>query len=111
MKVKAFMILLIVGLLWGFFQVSANAAHQERVCNLYELLTDIIANQYDESLIDARKTELGGRYEIWRSEETGSWTVMEVMPNGVHACILGTGVGHADMPNELMQRNAYDQDA
>ena len=96
----------------SFFMSAAFAhphaeavAHQERICNLYEVFENVLVNQYDEQLIDARKAEHGGRYEIWKSAERGPWTVIEVMPNGVDACVLGSGATDPHTPDELFQQN------
>ena len=114
MKAWILAIVLAVGLVWGFSQIALSAdrlpqpvADQERVCNIYEFLTDILINTYNEQLVDARPTEEGGRYEVWKSKEIGSWTLLEVMPNGINTCVLGTGMVSPDTPDELMQRNAF----
>ena len=85
-------------------------AHQQKACGLYEVFVGIIANNYGEQLVEARKSSKdGGRYEIWKSDETGTWTVIEIMPNRIDACILGTGTANPHTPDELMQRNAYEK--
>ena len=101
--------LVLAFILLMFSSAMVLGAHQPRVCNLYEFFVNVLINQYGETLIDARKTEHDGRYEIWKSEETGSWTVIEVMPDRINACVLGTGTTDPHTPDELMQRNAYDK--
>ena len=104
-------LMLMAGYAMAYHPVAQPVTHQQRVCNLYEIFVGIIINQYGEKLVDAKKSPEGGRYEIWRSEDTGSWTLIEIMPNNMRACILETGVGHSDIPNELMQRQAFEKSA
>ena len=111
-----FWLWILIGIFMLFVPVLAIAhpypetvAHQQRTCNLYEVFVGIITNQYDEELVDAKKSPEGGRYEIWRSEDTGSWTLIEIMPDNTRACILSTGIGHSDMTDEFMQRNAFEK--
>ena len=102
---------IVLALILLMFSASmALAEHQPRVCNLYEIFVGVIAERYGEQLIEARKADHGGRYEIWKSEETGTWTLIEIMPDNVKACILGSGVTDPHTPDELMQRNAYTGD-
>lgn len=83
-----------------------RAQHQPKSCNLYEVFANVLANQYGETLIDAKKNDRGGRYEIWHSENTHTWTLMEIMPDGMNACIIGSGIMESHTPDELMQRQA-----
>ena len=92
----------------AMFAFAALAAHQPKVCNLYEVFTQGMIERYQEQLVEARKAPHGGRYEIWKSAETGSWTVIEIFPDGITACILSTGNVDSHTPDELMQRNALE---
>ena len=87
------------------FSFAALADHQPRICDLYSIMTGKLVNDYDEQLVDARKTPDGGRYEIWKSTETGTWSVLEVTPTGEVVCLIGSGVVDRHTPDELMQRN------
>ena len=95
-----------LALILTMFAFAALAAHQPKVCNLYEVFTQVMTERYQEQLVEARKADHGGRYEIWKSAETGSWTVIEIFPDGITACILGTGNVDPHTSDELMQRQA-----
>ena len=104
----------VLAIIFSMFSFAALAEHQKRVCNVYEFWTNILINSYGEQLIDARPSYPGGRYEIWKSAETGSWTVLEVMPDNMRACVIGTGIIGRHIPDELMkmpepQRQAYEK--
>ena len=102
---------LVLALILAMFSFAALAAHQPKACNLYEVFTQVLTEQYQEQLIEARKAPHSGRYEIWKSEETGSWTVIEIFPDNLRACILGTGNVDPHTPDELMQRQAFENSA
>ena len=96
----------VLALVLGMFAFAALADHQQRVCNTYELFSGVLVNQYREKLVDTQMKDNGGRYEIWKSDN-GSWTLLEIMPDQILACVLGTGVMDPHTPKELMQRQAF----
>ena len=102
---------LVLALIFGMFVLfafAARAEHQPRACDLYEVFARELTERYQEQLVEARKAPHDGRYEIWKSAETGSWTVIEIFPDGIIACILSTGNVDSHTPDELMQRNALE---
>ena len=102
---------LVLALILGMFAFAALAAHQPKVCNLYEVFTQELTERYQEQLVEARQADHSGRYEIWKSAETGSWTVLEIFPDNISACVLGTGTVDPHTPDELMQRQALENSA
>ena len=97
-----------LALILGMFSFAALAEHQAKACNLYEFFTQVLTERYREQLIEAQKAPHGGRYEIWRSVETGSWTVLEIFPDNMRACVLGTGNVDPHTPDELIQQQAFE---
>lgn len=95
-----------VGLMWGFSQV-AFAGHQQPVCNTYEFFAGVLIDQYGEQLVDTQKKNQGGRYEIWKNAGSGTWTLLEIMPDTIRTCVIGSGRIDPHSPDDLMQRNVF----
>ncbi len=85
----------------------AVAEHQTPACGSYEIFKSYMIGQFGEELDSAKKAPDGGRYEIWRNSETGTWTVLRIMHDNQLACVIGTGAIDLHTPEELMQRNAF----
>jgi len=58
-------------------------------CTGAEILTELLARDYGESVAGQGVTG-GALLQLWRNQETGSWTILLVSPDG-EACALAGG--------------------
>lgn len=69
---------------------SAPPAFAQNTCGSHDKIAQTLQTQYGESVV-ARGLQSATRlFEVWRSGETGSWTVLAVLPNGT-ACVMASG--------------------
>lgn len=69
---------------------SAPPAQAQSTCGSHDKISQTLQSQYGES-VAARGLQSATRlFEIWRSGETGSWTMLIVLPSGT-ACVLASG--------------------
>jgi len=68
----------------------------QMVCGDYASMTIQLATPYGET---RRGLGVSGNtlFEVWRSEDTGTWTILQVYPNGV-ACVIAVGENWKDAP-------------
>lgn len=71
-----------------FGLLTATAAHSDQ-CGHYDLVRHWLSDQFKESRQDMMYRN-GGVLEFWGNHNTGTWTIIEVLPSGV-ACMILSG--------------------
>ncbi|PWJ11441.1 hypothetical protein [Jannaschia seohaensis] len=71
-----------------FTPIAASA--QETPCGLREDLVAALLDQFGENFSGGGLKDDKAVYEIWTSEEAGTWTLLLTRPNGI-SCILASG--------------------
>ena len=93
-RLALFNVLLPVALVVGVLAEPPAAA--ARTCLAHEALTRHLADRYGEAL--AGMGEAGGNLiELYRSDETATWTILVTRPNGT-SCMVAAGQGWEDAP-------------
>jgi hypothetical protein len=59
-------------------------------CAARERVAAGLLDNFGETLRTEREADDGRRIEVYRSDMTGSWTLLMVYPDGT-ACMIGTG--------------------
>lgn len=70
---------------------SAPPAMAQSACGSHDKIAESLQKQFGESVV-ARGLQSATRlFEVWRSGETGSWTMLLVLPSGT-ACVMASGI-------------------
>lgn len=64
-------------------------------CATHDAVVEKLEGQYGETVVGRGLESETTLYEIWRSPETGSWTIVLVSPDGV-ACVMASGAAWAE---------------
>lgn len=76
-----------VGLMAGF--VSPSLA-QGASCADRKLIVDRLSTKYGETRQSAGLNQNNGMVEVFASSDTGTWTILVTMPNGM-SCLMAAG--------------------
>ena len=68
----------------------STAVAQQASCAQREMIVERLATKYGESRQSAGLNQNNGMVEIFASEETGTWTILVTMPNGI-SCLMAAG--------------------
>lgn len=72
-------------------QAEAQSPSQVRkVCAPRALLTANLAEKYGETKQGVGLANGAAAFEVWRSDKSGSWTMLMTRPNGV-SCVIASG--------------------
>lgn len=76
------------------FGLAASAppalAQAQSTCGSHDKISQTLETQYGESVV-ARGLQSATRlFEVWRSDQTGTWTMLVVLPTGT-ACVMASG--------------------
>ena len=63
---------------------------QSASCAQRDMIVERLASKYGESRQSAGLNQNNGMVEIFASEETGTWTILVTMPNGI-SCLMAAG--------------------
>lgn len=75
---------------FGLAASAPPAFAQQATCGSHDKISETLQTQYGESVV-ARGLQSATRlFEVWRSGETGSWTMLVVLPTGT-ACVMASG--------------------
>ncbi len=69
---------------------SAPPALAQSTCGSHDKISETLEAQYGESVVARGLQSATQLLEVWRSDETGSWTVLVVLPSGT-ACVMASG--------------------
>ena len=74
---------------------TAPPAWAQTPCGAHEAITDKLPAVYGEIRIGRGLQSSMSLFEVWRSRENGSWTILKLRSDGV-ACIIATGFAWTD---------------
>ena len=74
---------------------AAPPALAQTACGQYERLREALTEAYGETVAGRGLQSATRLIEVWRSPETGSWTVLMVLPSGM-TCIVASGTDWQD---------------
>ena len=77
-------------------------AQAQMACGARESVVENLGQKYGEVRRGGGLTGSTAIYEIWASEETGSWTILKTTPNGL-ACVMAVGEGWQDDNGDLAE--------
>ena len=76
---------------------TAPPALAQSPCSLHDAITNRLTLEYGEHMVGRGLQSASRMYEVWRSPDTGSWTIVAVGADGV-ACIIASGFAWTDVP-------------
>lgn len=83
--------------------VVTPAAAAPHICGQYEAITSKLTAQFGEKAVASGTSRNGRAYiEFWASEDSGTWSVVTVMPNGV-SCLTSAGQDFQTLPEKLQK--------
>ena len=74
---------------------TAPPALAQTTCGGHETIVQGLATDYQESRIGRGLQSSTSLFEVWRSNEKGSWTILMLRPDGV-ACVIASGFAWTD---------------
>jgi len=77
-----------------------NSAFAQRACGLVANMRAQLSNNYGETRRSVGFIGTRVLIETWASDETGSWTLLEIYPNG-NACVMRVGNHYREYPPEI----------
>ena len=78
--------------------LSGGPVVAQALCGSYVLFKAQLREKYGEARL-GYGARSGAVLEVWRNETTGSWTILQVFPNG-RACLKASGDAWVDDPIE-----------
>ena len=78
-----------VGVAIACASVTAAQA-QQASCAKRDMIVERLASKYGESRQSAGLNQNNGMVEVFASDETGTWTILVTMPNGI-SCLMAAG--------------------
>lgn len=79
---------------------TAPPALAQTSCAHRDQLTESLSTKYNESQTGLGLQGEDKLLEVWTSNETGSWTILVTMANGM-SCILATGANWLEAPQAV----------
>lgn len=80
----------------------AIAQAQQMRCADRTLVTDRLADAYGESFVGGGLGSATSLFEVWQSEETGTWTILMTRADG-QSCIVATGTHwQGPLPSDMV---------
>lgn len=88
--------------LLALFAVSVASAQAQTICGPYDRAVGVLKQKYNERVTHRGIASLpngtpGPMIELWSNDETGSFTILSVKPNGT-ACLFIGGEGWGAEP-------------
>lgn len=71
------------------------AAQAQQLCADRTTITDRLKTNYGESFTGGGVRNSESVFEVWMSEEKGTWTILMTMPNG-KSCVMAAGTDWLD---------------
>jgi hypothetical protein len=79
-------------LVLGMAAAAPPVAQAQIACGARDSVVRNLGEKYGEVRRGGGLTGSTAIYEIWASEDTGSWTILKTTPNGM-ACVMAVGEG------------------
>lgn len=70
--------------------IVPTAGHAQSSCADRSDVTERLSVKYGEKFAGGGLRNSDSIFEVWKSDETGSWTIIMTMPNG-KSCIMAAG--------------------
>ena len=74
---------------------AAPPALAQTLCGRHEVVVENLTSIYKETVIGRGLHSSHSLFEIWRSSETGNWTIIMLRPDGI-ACVMASGFAWSD---------------
>lgn len=84
----------------GLAFLIAGPAAAENACGHHDAIAGALNAKYGESMAAQGLQSSTRLFEVWRSTESGSWTILVVLPNGL-ACVMATGVAWTEEARDI----------
>ncbi|MEL6100495.1 MAG: hypothetical protein AAFR68_04170 [Pseudomonadota bacterium] len=68
----------------------AAMSHAQSNCADREVVRDRLTERYEESFVGAGLRGVGAIFEVWASDEHGTWTIIKTLPSG-KSCVMAAG--------------------
>lgn len=82
-------------LVLGMAAAAPPVAQAQVACGMRDSVVRNLGEKYGEVRRGGGLTGSTAIYEIWASEDTGSWTILKTLPNGL-ACVMAVGESWQD---------------
>ena len=69
---------------------TAGAANAQQACADRDQITTRLESKYGESFAGGGLRNAKSIYEVWMSEDSGTWTIIMTKPDG-QACVMAAG--------------------
>jgi len=79
--------------------LTASPVAAQIACGERNSVVRNLGEKYGEVRRGAGLADSTAIFEIWASEDTGTWTILRTTPNGM-ACIMAVGEGWQDDPQQ-----------
>ena len=86
--------LITVSLTFGLAALAPPASAQS-ACGPHEIIAERLAVNHGEELLGRGLQSPKSLFEIWRSPDTGTWTIVMLRPDGT-ACVMASGFAWTD---------------
>ena len=73
-----------------------DAAAQGASCAKRDMIVERLSTKYGETRQSAGLNQNNGMVEVFASDESGTWTILVTMPNGI-SCLMAAGNSWEDM--------------
>lgn len=70
--------------------IVPTASQAQNNCADRSLVTDRLTKNYGETFAGGGLRNSESIFEVWKSDESGTWTIIMTMPNGL-ACVMAAG--------------------
>lgn len=90
----------VVAQVLGFLLPAADAAAQGQLCGDRQQIVTRLQERYGETRQSMGLQQNNGVVEIFASLESGTWTILVTMPNGL-TCLVAAGEAWDGEPDEL----------
>ena len=88
-------------LIFGVIAVAPPDAQAQTICGTRDSVVAKLGDKYGEVRRGGGLAGPKAIFEIWASEETGSWTILKTTPNGL-TCVMAVGEGWQDEAGEAI---------
>ncbi|MEM1064347.1 MAG: hypothetical protein AAF771_08145 [Pseudomonadota bacterium] len=78
------------------------AGHAQQFCAERAKITDRLKTGYGESYTGGGLRNAESVFEVWASEEKGTWTILMTMANG-RSCVMASGTNWREALPEMKQ--------
>lgn len=74
---------------------AAPPALAQTACGRHDSIAEKLTVEYEETVVGRGLQSAQSLFEVWRSVETGNWTILMLRPDG-SACVMAAGIAWTD---------------